>query len=153
MTKFCKGTNTSQLRELKRASFYRSLIDAYWAENPLKAEDYRKNMLVDAWLEFNTSIGVSRIHITSSPFIFGRTKESVDCFIENRFISGVHAEIYFKSGVFFLRDLGSRNGTFLNDIRMKPFLEASLCRGDRISFADVVFCFEELHGLTCEAEW
>ena len=33
--------------------------------------------------------------------------------------------------------MGSRNGTFVNNIKIKPYEEAQLQRGDCVSFGDV----------------
>jgi hypothetical protein len=51
------------------------------------------------------------------------------CFADDSYISGHHAEIAFREGVYRLRDLGSRNGTFVND---EPIREHVLQDGDRV---------------------
>ena len=50
-------------------------------------------------------------------------------------VSGVHAEVYVEDGELFVRDLGSKNGTFLNDRRLAPNSAARLGEGDRINFS------------------
>ncbi|HTD42445.1 MAG TPA: FHA domain-containing protein, partial [Mucilaginibacter sp.] len=39
---------------------------------------------------------------------------------DDRIVSRKHAEIYFEGGRYWIKDLGSTNGTFLNDIRLEP---------------------------------
>lgn len=43
---------------------------------------------------------------------------SCDFVLENGFISSQHAEVFFHDGEYRLRDLHSRNGTFLNDVKI-----------------------------------
>lgn len=54
------------------------------------------------------------------------------------YVSGYHAELLLlDNGDILLTDKGSRNGTFLNDIRVFPNKEITVKRGDNIRFADV----------------
>ena len=70
-------------------------------------------------------------------FAIGRDPEGaltlVDPFISNR-----HARIEQRAQGYFLRDLRSRNGTFLNGI---PVVEAQLSCGDRIRVGQTEFIF------------
>jgi len=54
-----------------------------------------------------------------------------------------HAEIFSVGDMFFIRDLGSRNGTFLNDERLAPEDEALLRVGDQIRIGSTRLVFEE----------
>lgn len=45
-------------------------------------------------------------------------RETCDIGINDPYISGHHAEIEFRMGDYFIRDMKSRNGTFLNDYRI-----------------------------------
>ncbi len=66
--------------------------------------------------------------------VIGRDPEAAQILIradDERHVSGRHAEIvFFSDGRAVVRDLGSRNGTWLNDIRLKA--EAPLEVGDRL---------------------
>ncbi len=53
-------------------------------------------------------------------------------------VSRRHAEITYANGHYLLRDLGSRNGTFLNDIRLEPYRVHSLNPRDQIRIAMVM---------------
>ncbi|MEA2164085.1 MAG: hypothetical protein QOK37_2212 [Thermoanaerobaculia bacterium] len=54
-------------------------------------------------------------------------------------VSRHHAMIRIIDGRFVLEDLGSRNGTWRNDVRVNGF--ADLCDGDRIRFGAVSLAF------------
>jgi NADPH-dependent 2,4-dienoyl-CoA reductase/sulfur reductase-like enzyme len=53
-------------------------------------------------------------------------------------VSRRHAEITYANGHYLLRDLGSRNGTFLNDIRLEPYKVHILNPHDQIRIAMVM---------------
>lgn len=58
---------------------------------------------------------------------------------DSPFVSGYHAELLLlDNGDILLTDKASRNGTFVNDVRISPNKEVSVKRGDNIRFADVV---------------
>jgi NADPH-dependent 2,4-dienoyl-CoA reductase/sulfur reductase-like enzyme len=59
-------------------------------------------------------------------------------FINYHAVSRRHAEIIFARGYYLLRDLGSRNGTFLNDQRLEPFSMHILNAHDRIRIGNVI---------------
>lgn len=50
-------------------------------------------------------------------------------------VSGFHAEIRQRDGCFFLTDLGSKNGTFINERPIPPHVPEILHPGDEIRFA------------------
>ena len=55
-------------------------------------------------------------------------------------VSGIHAEIEMRGGKFILRDLGSTNGTFLNNIEVRG--PVPLNPGDHVAFGHAVFTFQ-----------
>ena len=50
--------------------------------------------------------------------------------------SAEHARLSFRDGAWTVRDLGSRNGTFLNSRRLDPGGTSPLAMGDRLAFGD-----------------
>jgi len=62
--------------------------------------------------------------------------ETCDVQIENPFLSQIHASIFFREGEFFLTDLNSTNGSFVNESRIKV---TKLSVGDVIRFGQVKF--------------
>jgi pSer/pThr/pTyr-binding forkhead associated (FHA) protein len=70
----------------------------------------------------------------------GRKLEN-DLVINNNFVSRRHAEIRYENGEFFIYDLGSTSGTFVNNQRVEKSI---LYSGDHITLANVplVFIYE-----------
>ena len=60
--------------------------------------------------------------------------------VEKR-VSGRHARIDRSGGKFLLVDLGSTNGTFLNDRKLEPHVGVELKDGDRIAIGNYVLRF------------
>jgi hypothetical protein len=59
-------------------------------------------------------------------------------FINHHGVSRLHAEITYANGCYLLRDLGSRNGTFLNDNRLEPYSTHILHSHDKIRIGTVM---------------
>ena len=79
-------------------------------------------------------------HLTGESTTIGR---AVECsvVITSKRVSREHARIYREGRRFFLQDLNSTNGTFLNDERLLNPVE--LRDGDRISIGEVDFIFPD----------
>jgi FHA domain-containing protein len=65
----------------------------------------------------------------TGPLQIGRA-ESCAIRLEDTYVSQVHAKLYGKNGAWFVEDLGSTNGTYLNDGRVTSPVE--IHAGDRI---------------------
>jgi FHA domain/Domain of unknown function (DUF1707) len=68
--------------------------------------------------------------------VLGRSR-SCDCVLSEPSVSRRHAELRRDGGRWLLRDLGSRNGTRVNGLRVLD--EAEVGPGDRVSFGDARF--------------
>lgn len=79
--------------------------------------------------------------ITKAITKIGRKLEN-DLVIQDVLVSRAHAEIHYKDGKFFLRDLNSTGGTFLNNEKVT---EAELFTNDLILIANtpIMFILEE----------
>ena len=73
--------------------------------------------------------------VEESPFTIGRRGGSLR--LTSNSVSGLHAEIRVIDDKYFVKDLGSTNGTFLNGERV--FDEAELHDGDWLQFASLPF--------------
>lgn len=80
----------------------------------------------------------SKYRIGAGPIIVGRS-EDCDISIPDTYLSQMHFKITCVDGDWFIEDLKSKNGTFVNDIRVRK--PALLKDGDIISFGDVQFEF------------
>ncbi|SDJ88170.1 FHA domain-containing protein [Natronincola ferrireducens] len=68
----------------------------------------------------------------------GRHRDS-DIQLMDKFISSQHAKITMDEGEYFLEDLGSVNGTYLNSTQIQDVVK--LKSGDRIGIGQVEFLF------------
>ena len=83
-------------------------------------------------------IGERRFPLNASPVSLGRSLDN-DVVIEHPRISRRHAQLWQRDDRWRLMDLGSANGTTVND---QPVSEAALYPGDVISLAGVEISFE-----------
>jgi hypothetical protein len=69
----------------------------------------------------------------------GRSPEA-DIRIEDRFASGIHARLYSSGASYYVEDLNSTNGTYVNGERLTT--ERSLSDLDEVRIGDTEFRFE-----------
>lgn len=69
------------------------------------------------------------------PFIIGSRKDTSDYAIMEKGVSRMHADISFEDGVYYITDLNSTNGTFLNEKEIEPGTTVPLKEGDEIRIA------------------
>jgi len=72
-------------------------------------------------------------------FMIGRSEDAAFCLPQDRYFSRHHCLIEIAPPRAFLRDLGSTNGTYVNDIRVET---AHLKSGDRIQGGETVLLVE-----------
>jgi EAL domain-containing protein (putative c-di-GMP-specific phosphodiesterase class I) len=91
----------------------------------------------DGWFLENVGDGgqLRRIPITILPFRIGR-RHGLELVLPADSVSKAHAELYCRGSGLRLRDLGSKNGTFVNRASVE---DAPLCEGDVLHFADFEF--------------
>jgi EAL domain-containing protein (putative c-di-GMP-specific phosphodiesterase class I) len=76
-----------------------------------------------------------RVNIRTLPFRVGR-RQGLELVLPAESVSKLHAEIYARGQGLWLRDLGSRNGSFVNRALVE---DAALGEGDIVHFADFEF--------------
>lgn len=82
------------------------------------------------------------ISIRKQTFSLGKERNRVDyCITNNNSVSRTHANIVYKNGSYFIVDLNSTNGTFVNGQQLSANQEVRLNVNDRIKFADEEFIF------------
>lgn len=79
----------------------------------------------------------------NDPLLVGRDEGVANLVIKDDFISRTHAAIVQEDGQYFLQDLNSKNGTYLNGERLEPGEKSAqpLQDGDCIGFNIVEFQF------------
>ncbi len=82
------------------------------------------------------------IVIDRSPFLLGKKNERVDGMIRDGSVSRIHASIYSQNGKYFLSDMNSTNGTYINGRRLEVNETAALENGDTVGFANVTMTFQ-----------
>lgn len=91
----------------------------------------------------DTEIVSSRCIINKTPYLLGRSKRNVDFTISSGNVSRKHCMIEYIDGDFYLSDLGSSNGTYVNGIKLMEDEKKKLVAEDKIKLGDVVFFFKE----------
>jgi pSer/pThr/pTyr-binding forkhead associated (FHA) protein len=81
------------------------------------------------------------LHNLSSRYVVGRSPAS-NLHLASRLASSTHAEILWNGSSWELRDLGSRNGTFLGARRLEIGERVIIRRGTRIAFGEAEDLFE-----------
>lgn len=82
-----------------------------------------------------------RIVLGESRIILGKNKEAVDEIIEGEGVSRMHAFISKEEDGYYLEDLNSLNGTFVNGERLIYKERVCLKENDRITIGGKSFCF------------
>src|SRR4051812_40316112 len=79
------------------------------------------------------------VDVGESPLAVGRLS-SCELPIDEPQASRRHFEVLRRRGTVYVKDLGSKNGTFLNEAKLDG--EATLRDGDRLRVGTTVVCFE-----------
>ena len=75
--------------------------------------------------------------VPSKLYIVGRSKKEADIAIDDKLLSRRHAELtFYDDDKIKIRDLGSRNGTYINKNRIEPLKDIYFTIKDRLSFGE-----------------
>ena len=83
------------------------------------------------------------IVITDFPFFIGKLKKNVDYCLEKSVVSRYHAKITKEQERFYITDLNSTNGTFLNNEPVQTYARKELKLGDEVALANIKYVFEK----------
>lgn len=90
-------------------------------------------------------ISIARPHekilINKDTLLIGRLIDSVDYVIPNRAVGKIHAELKKIGDHYYITDLNSVNGTYVNDERLVCNTDVQLKNGDKIMLANETFTF------------
>ncbi|MGD9780754.1 MAG: FHA domain-containing protein [Kiritimatiellia bacterium] len=91
-------------------------------------------------LRYVNKLGIPKdIELTGEPLTIGRSREADIPLLDDK-VSRAHCGIRLSDGEFYLKDLKSRNGVFVNGQRVED--TAKLKPGDRIQIGSTVFVLE-----------
>ena len=79
------------------------------------------------------------IYIGTDAVTVGKLQGQCEVLLNAETVSRIHARLEYRKGIGYIRDLNSRNGTFLNGERLEPQELRSFTEGNRIAFADVQY--------------
>lgn len=83
-----------------------------------------------------------RIVVNSAVFTIGKERSKVNyCITGNTSVSRAHAQVTRRGSDFFISDLKSTNGTFVNNAKVMPGQAVMLAEGDVVRMADEEFEF------------
>lgn len=73
--------------------------------------------------------------LSQFPAVLGKKRDQVDIWLASESVSRIHAKLEKKEGNFYITDLNSMNGTFVNGQRLMPREQRMICQGDGVSLA------------------
>lgn len=79
------------------------------------------------------------IIIDKDEFIIGRLAGHADYVINNNAVGKLHAELIYRNGACYVKDLNSMNGTYINGIRIESNKEYELKENDKLQLANSEF--------------
>lgn len=82
-----------------------------------------------------------KIAINKDSFIIGRLKNIVDYEIENKTVGKMHAKFIKQENKYYLIDLESKNGTYINSTKLMPNSLYEVEDGAKIIFSNVKYTF------------
>ena len=82
------------------------------------------------------SLKGSRIELTATPIVIGRSNEADLAFTDDTYLSNRHARVWSIDGIAMIEDLDSTNGTQINGRRIDS--ATAIVPGDRVQMGHVV---------------
>ena len=94
-----------------------------------------------AYLEYYENGQLTRIPLDKPSILIGRLKGQVDFAVANPKVGKIHAEFLNQNGLIYVKDLNSKNGTYINGSgqRIGNNVPYPLSNNDRITLADSEF--------------
>lgn len=133
-----KSNNVRQKMVIKQGS------TDYSTEDTILLEDYKQKLNIEAEPYLLSKDGdiVNKVIISSNPFIIGKLDSQVDHIIENSSVSRIHCKIIKEDGQYFMIDLNSKNGTYLDEERLVSNKKYQLYDGTHVAISNCEYTFE-----------
>lgn len=102
---------------------------------------WNPDQVSEAYLEYIENGVSTKIPFMRESILVGRLRSQVDFSVNNARVGKIHAEFIQRDGIFYVQDLNSKNGTYINDSRNRINSNAlyPLSNGDQIHLADSKF--------------
>lgn len=97
----------------------------------------------ESYLEWEAAEGMRRIRLSGDSIVIGRSRDAAQHVDGTEGISRAHLELIREDEVWRARDLGSRNGSWLNGVPMAPYEMYPLNKGDTIQIASSLYRYQE----------
>lgn len=124
-----------KLRESRAGGTQRAAADM-----PQKKAGDKKAFTGSGALTLRAADGSVTFRIDDGEYVIGKSRERADgVIVGNPAVSRVHCKVFRKEAEFYIVDLGSSNGTFLDDRRVLPSQPLKINRGSRIRIANMEF--------------
>jgi cell division protein FtsL len=120
---------------------YTQMLNEDGATEFLGTNDRGGNSALRPYLQVQRETGLERLDINANIFTIGRNASVVDYCANDTGISRVHTEITRNNDTWAIRDLESKNGTFINDQKLIPNKYYKIESGDKIRLATLEFTF------------
>lgn len=115
--------------------------DDNFAEDNFPKENIPKENERMPVLKAMDKTGCQDIAVSSYPFFIGKLKKNVDYCLDSETVSRYHAKITKEGESFYITDLNSTNGTFINDEPLQTYQKKEIKNGDIIAFANIKYQF------------
>lgn len=82
------------------------------------------------------------IQINDFPFIIGKQKDNVDYCLNKEVVSRYHVKITKDKDKYYITDLNSTNGTYLNEMALSCYQRHEMQEGDKVDIAGIKYIFK-----------
>jgi hypothetical protein len=123
----------------------------YICEDTQLLDSYNENLHIEIkpYLLSKDDDLINKIIISSTPYIIGKLNGQVDYIIKNSSVSRIHCKIIKEEDTYYIIDLNSKNGTYLDEERLISNRKYQLYDGSRITISNCDYTFE-MEGLYIE---
>ncbi|CUH91614.1 DUF6382 domain-containing protein [Herbinix luporum] len=81
------------------------------------------------------------IEMDNFPFVIGKYKNNVDYLLDKEVVSRYHLKITMEDDKYYITDLNSTNGTYLNEKPLPCYKKHEIVSGDEVSIAGIKYIF------------
>ena len=85
---------------------------------------------------------MENITISSYPFVIGKWSSKVDYVLNAKTVSRMHLKIMREEDAYYMEDLNSKNGSYLNGIQAMPHEKVKIEIGDKIRISEYEYIFQ-----------